>query len=278
MKVPNIITLTTDFGLSDSYVGIMKGVILSINREARIIDISHQIKAGSLIQAAGLIQGAYSFFPKGAIHVVVVDPGVGGDRRPILLKTEDHLFVGPDNGLFWPIITTHQHIKIIHVTENKYFLPHVSDTFHGRDIFAPVAAHLSRGVDPLEMGPAINDPEALRIARPQQKGDILTGQVIRVDNFGSLITNIQRGDLEGFLGPDRPVIRIGDLIIEGLHKTYAGARKDQTLALIGSSDHLEIAVNLGRASARLGLDSEDIIGMEFEVRRAGMCYRDSNLL
>ncbi|MDY6971046.1 MAG: SAM-dependent chlorinase/fluorinase [Thermodesulfobacteriota bacterium] len=278
MKVSNIITLTTDFGLSDPYVGIMKGVIMSINREARVIDISHKVKAGSLIQAAGLVREAYSFFPEGTIHVAVVDPGVGGDRRPILLRTQDHLFVGPDNGLFWPVITAHQHTEIIHLTKREYFLPNVSNTFHGRDIFAPVAAHVSRGVDPLEMGATINDPVVLRLAGPQQEKDRLTGRVIRVDNFGNLITNIQRGYLKGFLGKSRPVIRIGNLIVEGLQKTYSEAKRDEPLALIGSSDHLEIAVNLGRASGRLEVNSEDVIGMELEVRRAGTCYRGSNPL
>ncbi len=265
MKGNGIITLTTDFGLSDPYVGVMKGVILSINPEARVIDISHQVKAGSIIQAAGLLREAYHFFPKGTAHVGVVDPGVGGNRRPILIKTENHFLVGPDNGLFWPIITAYEHIKIIHLTKSEYFLPHVSHTFHGRDIFAPVAAHLSRGVDPLKMGAAISDPVSLQFPVSQQKGEVLFGQIIRVDHFGNLITNIHRKDLMSFSGTDRPVIKVGDLTIEDVRETYAEAKAEEVLALIGSSGCLEIAVNLGRASDRLGMNSEDLIGMEVEV-------------
>jgi hypothetical protein len=267
MKGPGIITLTTDFGLSDPYVGIMKGVILSINPEARVIDISHQIKAGSITHGAGLLREAYHFFPKGTVHVGVVDPGVGGERRPILINTGTHFFVGPDNGLFWPIIDAYQNTKIIHLTENKYFLPSISDTFHGRDIFAPVAAHLSRGVDPLKMGSAISDPVALQLPVPQQKGEVLCGQIIRVDYFGNIITNIHWKDLSQFLGAGRPIVKVSDLVIEDVRETYTEAKAGEVLALIGSSECLEIAVNLGRASDRLGMDSEEIVGMEVEVRK-----------
>ena len=267
MKTSGIITLTTDFGLKDPYVGIMKGVILSINPEARVIDICHQLKAGFIFQASTLIQEAYSFFPEGTVHVAVVDPGVGGDRRPVLVNIKDHLFVGPDNGIFWPIIDASPNAEIIHLTEIKYFLPRLSHTFHGRDIFAPVAAHLSRGVDPLEIGPVISDPVQLEFPAPQQRGDILTGQVMRVDHFGNLITNIQRKEIDIFLGPGRPMIKLGKLTVEGLSKTYGEALAGEALALIGSSDYLEIAINLGRACDMTGMTSEDIIGMEIEVIR-----------
>lgn len=267
MKTSGIITLTTDFGLRDPYVGVMKGVILSINPEARVIDISHQLKAGFISQASTLVQEAYPFFPEGTVHVVVVDPGVGGDRRPILIKTQNHLFVGPDNGIFWPVIRAHQYAEIIRLTESRYFLPHVSHTFHGRDIFAPVAAHLSRRVDPLEMGPIIKDPVPLDFPAPQRRGDMLLGQVMRVDRFGNLITNIQRKQFERFLGSGRPSIKAGKLAVEGLSKTYGEALAGEALALIGSSDCLEIAVNLGRACDVTGMNSENIIGMEIEVSR-----------
>lgn len=267
MKCSGIITLTTDFGLSDPYVGIMKGVILSINPAARVIDVSHLIKAGSVLQAAGIIRESYTFFPKGTVHVAVVDPAVGTERRLILLETEEYLFVGPDNGIFWPIIVAHPDIKVIHLTESKYFLPNITHTFHGRDIFAPVAAHLSGGVDPSNMGPSINDPVPLKIPRPQQTGQVLSGQIIRVDHFGNLITNILQKDLDQFSGSARPFIKLGDLVIEGVSKTYADASEGETLAMIGSSGLLEIAVNLGRACDRLGLNSEDIVGMRTEITR-----------
>lgn len=267
MKVSGIITLTTDFGLSDPYVGVMRGVILSINPEAHLIDISHQIKAGDILHAGSLIQEAYHFFPKGTVHVAVVDPGVGTNRRPIALETDNHIFVGPDNGLFWPVITHHEDTKIIHLTERDYFLPQVSHTFHGRDIFAPVAAHLSLGLDMLKMGRTIRDPTPLQFPTPQQEGDVLYGRVMREDHFGNLITNIYRKDLERFLEADRPIVRIGSLIIEGMCNTYSESRAGEALALIGSSNFLEIAVNLGRARDRVGMASENIIGMEVEVSK-----------
>jgi len=267
VNISGIITLTTDFGLNDPYVGIMKGVILSINPEARIIDISHTVKAGSIIHGAVLLQEAYTFFPKGTIHVSVVDPGVGGYRRPILLKTEKYLFVGPDNGLFWPIIKMHHRIETIHLTENKYFLTNISNTFHGRDIFAPVAAHLSLGVDPGKMGLVINDPMPLHLPTPKQKRNLLSGQVMRVDRFGNLITNIHKKDMEKFTGDEPPVIKIGKLIIKGVHNTYSEVNLGEALALIGSFGYLEISVNQGRACDCIGIKPEDIIGTKVEVKK-----------
>lgn len=268
MNNSGIITLTTDFGLTDPYVGIMKGVILSVNPEARCVDISHQIKAGAITHAAALLQESYQFFPNGTIHVCVVDPGVGSARRPILIQTNDFFFVGPDNGLFWPIISAHEPARIIHLTKREYFLPHVSRTFHGRDIFSPVAAHLSRNIDPLKMGEIITDPMPLQLPGPQQTGEWLYGQIIRVDNFGNLITNIRRQDLAQFSETGRIVIKVGELIIEDLQETYADVKTGEVLALIGSSDQLEIAVNQGRANGRLKMDSESLIGIKVAVGRA----------
>ena len=251
VNASGVITLLTDFGLRDPYVGIMKGVILSINPDARLIDISHQIKPGFVYQAAGIIQETYPFFPKSTIHVAVVDPGVGGDRRPILVKAKDHFFVGPDNGLFWPIITSHHQTEIIHLTETKYFLSDISNTFHGRDIFAPVAAYVSLRMDPLKMGPVINNPVPIHLPTPEQKEDHLLGQVMRVDHFGNLITNIHKKDVGKLLGTKPPTIKIGKLIIKGIRSTYSEVNTGEILALIGSSGYLEIAVNQGRACDRI---------------------------
>ena len=267
MNKPCIITLTTDFGLSDPYVGMMKGVVLSINPDARIVDISHQVKAGAVSPAAGLMQETSTFFPKGSIHIGVVDPGVGSDRRPILIRTEDHFFIGPDNGLFWPIIKSNEHVDVIHLNKDEYFLPRVSHTFHGRDIFAPVAAHLSRGINPLKMGTIITDPVQLLLPVSQQHGDILSGQIIRIDNFGNMITNIRKNDLDKHVGTDRPAVKVGNLIIENVHETYAETEEGELLALIGSSECLEIAVNLGRACDRLELGPEELVGMKVEVEK-----------
>jgi len=265
LKTSGIITLITDFGMSDPYVAMMKGVILSINPGARLVDISHEIGAGSISQAGDLIRETFPFFPKGTVHVAVVDPGVGSDRRPIGLEADAHFFVGPDNGLFWPVIREFKGTKIYHLTENRYFRPHITPTFHGRDIFAPVASHLSSGIDLGTMGPPISDPIKLNSPTPQMKGGILYGEIMRVDNFGNLITNIHRTELTNFLGSKEPVIEVGNLTIKKLSRFYADTDVCQALALINSSDWLEIAVNLGRASEYVGLDSEKMIGTPVKV-------------
>jgi S-adenosylmethionine hydrolase len=268
MKVSGIITLTTDFGINDPYVGMMKGVILSINPSARVVDITHGVKAGAVFQGAGLVQEAFRYFPPGTVHVAVVDPGVGTDRRLIVVATDTHLFVGPDNGLFWPIIEKHDPVRVIQLSETRYFLPRLSTTFHGRDIFAPVAAHLTRGVEAEEMGPLVHDPVKLHLPLPRVRGQRLIGQVVRVDHFGNLITNIHRSDLDRFLKGLRPVIKVGELLVQDVRKTYAECEAGEALAMIGSSEYLEVAVNLGRASDRLGADTEDIIGMDVELNRS----------
>lgn len=267
MMNPAIITVTTDFGLRDPYVGMMKGVILSINPEARIIDISHQVKAGNIRHAASLIQEACVFFPKDTIHIGVVDPGVGSDRRPILVKTEDHYFIGPDNGLFWPIIQSNEHVDIVHLTKDDYFLPNVSHTFHGRDVFAPVAAHLSNNINPLKMGTVVTDPVQLQLPVVQRRGKVLTGQIMRVDNFGNIITNIRKKDLDTHIGTEQPEIKLGNLVVENVHETYAETEEGDLLALIGSSGYLEIAVNLGRACDGTGVATGELVGMEVKVKR-----------
>ena len=188
MEPSRIITLTSDFGLHDPYVAMMKGVILSIHSQARIVDISHQIRAGSVIRAASFLHEAFSFFPKGTVHVAVVDPGVGTDRRLIGLEASGHFFVGPDNGIFWPVIEDDAEANIIHLTNRVYFRPRISPTFHGRDVFAPVAAHLSLGVDLEKMGPRIDAPQKLRYPKSKEKDDEWVGEITQVDNFGNLIT------------------------------------------------------------------------------------------
>ena len=265
MHASGIITLVTDFGLGDAYVAVMKGVILSINAGARLIDVTHDIKQGAIVEAADILQEAFHFFPRGSVHLVVVDPGVGSSRRSIALKAEGHFFVGPDNGLFWPIFSTHKESEIFHLTRKEYFLPDVSYTFHGRDIFAPVAAYLSLGVEPGKMGEPVTDPVPLD--RPQVKWEKgrLSGRAVRVDHFGNVITNIRSENLKSLRKPEQAVVKIGPLVIRGIRETYSDAKAGDLLALLGSSGRLEIAVNLGRACDRLGADSGRIIGMEVLV-------------
>jgi len=268
MKPSGIITLTTDFGLSDPYVAMMKGVILSINPSARLVDVTHQIGTGSISQAALLIRETFPYFPEGTVHLTVVDPGVGSDRRLIALQAGAHFFVGPDNGIFWPVFQDFGGAKAVHLTQPRYFLPSITRTFHGREIFAPVAAHLSLGLSLESLGPSIHDLAKLTVPQPFVKEGVLCGQIIRVDNFGNLVTNIPSRDLLNFLesGPLR--IKAGKLVIRKLSRIYADCEEGEPLALINSSNLLEIAVNLGRASEYIGLRNGEIVGSLVEVHKA----------
>ncbi|OQX65727.1 MAG: hypothetical protein B5M55_03210 [Desulfococcus sp. 4484_242] len=265
MRPSGMVTLLTDFGLEDPYTAMMKGAVLSINPAARIIDISHHIPAGAVMQASWALFETYPYFPEKTVHVAVVDPGVGTRRRPILVKARSHLFVGPDNGIFSPILEDCRDAQIIHLKDPRYFLKHVSNTFHGRDLFAPAAAHLSLGTDPLAMGPMIDDPVRLPFPRPYTKKGSLWGQIVRVDHFGNLITNLRAEDVKKFLAGRRGIIAVGNLRVEGISKTYGEAPPRQALALFGSSGRLEIAVNKGRAADRAGLETAMLVGGEVMV-------------
>jgi len=250
-----IITLTTDFGQRDPYVAMMKGVILSINRDARIVDITHQIAAGSIGEGASILKDSHRYFPSGTVHVAVVDPGVGGPRRSIALVTENHFFVGPDNGLLYPVIEANEYCDVINLTDSRYWMRDISSTFHGRDVFAPVAAHLLQGVDPFLMGEKIDDPMPLPVPLPRNENNALVGEIVRIDHFGNLITNITREHLGPFLESNDLTIRIGGLVLHNVSTTYSDVPEGQPLALIGSSNALEIAVNGGNAAHDLGEES-----------------------
>jgi S-adenosyl-L-methionine hydrolase (adenosine-forming) len=269
MKRSGIITLLTDFGLSDAYVAMMKGVILSINRDAELIDITHDINTGSILQGAYTLKESFSYFPLGTVHVAVVDPGVGSTRRVIAVNAAGHFFTGPDNGIFWPVIEKYKDAVICELTNDKYFLPRVTSTFHGRDVFAPVAAHISLGVEIHQFGRAVSDPEKLEMPLPFKHDNTLTGQITRIDNFGNLITNITTEDLIGFLGNNEPVIHSGKIKIYGLSKTYSDREKGELLAIINSANYLEIAVNMGKASHYIGKEHDDIIGTNVKVEKIG---------
>lgn len=248
-----IITLTTDFGLSDWYAGVMKGVILSINPHAEVVDITHLVPAGGIRKGALALKSACGFFPKGTVHVGVVDPGVGGKRRPILIKTKDYFFIGPDNGLLLPAALSNNIKKAVELENKKYFLDAISPTFHGRDIFAPVAAHLSMGKGISWFGRAI-DPFGLKTtAMPRVKAgkDSVEGTIVYVDSFGNLITDIERDDVK-WAWPLTD-IEIGRRIIKGIKAAYCDAEEGGLVALFGSSGNLEIAVNRGDAGKRLNI-------------------------
>lgn len=246
----NIITLTTDFGLKDSFVGEMKGAILSVNPHVTIVDITHEIAAHAIDEGAFIIGSSIRYFPEGTIHVAVVDPGVGSERRPIIIETERYCFVGPDNGLFSSILSASPSAKVIHITEEKYMLDKESATFQGRDMFAPVAGWLSKGVPPEAFGPAITDYRIIPIPRPVIVKDTLTGEVIYIDRFGNAITNIERDELK-LLGETVEVFFKGRRI--NLFRFYAQATEGELGCLINSSHHLELFIKEGNAAERFNI-------------------------
>ena len=252
-----IITLITDFGIQDGYVGAMKGVILGINPRARIVDISHRVNRHDLLQAALVLRNTCSYFPPGSVHLVVVDPGVGGRRKALVAETEDFVFVGPDNGVFSPALEDFPPVRVVAIQKSRYILPRVSDTFHGRDIFAPVAAHCSLGVGVDEFGPEIKTCQSMVLPQPRIEADGLRGQVMAVDSFGNLVTDISRRDLDGCTGTAPVIIQLGELTISRISHSYQEVPRGSPLAIIGSWDLLEIAVNGGDARSVLGAERGD---------------------
>ncbi|MFQ5465775.1 MAG: S-adenosyl-l-methionine hydroxide adenosyltransferase family protein [Thermodesulfobacteriota bacterium] len=246
-----VITVTTDFGLIDPYVGIMKGVMLAINPEARFVDITHMVEPGDITEGALALEVACVHFPAGTIHLAVVDPGVGGGRRPIAVETENYLFVGPDNGLLSLAAASDGKRRVVELTNKEFFPGPASATFHGRDVFGPVAAHLSLGADPGALGAEITDMAAVEVPAPVSSGETLTGRVIHVDRFGNLITNVTRGDVPlGAEGETEVAVR--GVVISGISGTYSSVAEGELAALFGSSGRLEVACNGGSASRTLG--------------------------
>ena len=232
-----VITLLTDFGLKDAYVGVMKGVILSINPDARIVDITHEVEPQDLTEACFLIKESYPFFSKGSVHLCVVDPTVGSDRRAIVLEREGHFFVGPDNGLFSFAIDKGS--SIYQIENERYTLKNVSGTFHGRDIFAPVAAHLSLGLNPAALGNKVDNPVVLPGLYPVAKGQTLTGKIVRFDRFGNALSNISIESFNNFV-KGRPFrVQLLDMRFETLSRSYF---EDPYTCVVGSSGNLEFGL------------------------------------
>jgi len=264
-----VITLTTDFGLVDSYVGTMKGVILSIDPTATIVDISHDIPPQDVREAAYTLYAAYPYFPQGTIHVVVVDPGVGSQRQAIALRTPRATFVAPDNGVLSYVLARERAEEIVNLTNPRYHLSPVSRTFHGRDIFAPAAAHLARGVPLANLGEPLTEIITFPLPRPQVRPDgTIVGQVIHIDRFGNLITSITSKDLPAHLSGES-VIEIRGRSIQGIANNYAEGAPGELLALIGSSDHLEIAVSGGSACQALEAEVGDEVLLGVRSESAG---------
>lgn len=258
------ISLTTDFGTADGYAGTMKGVMLAICPEAALVDISHEVPPQAIQQAAHVLSTAVPYFAPGAVHLVVVDPGVGSERRPIAVQTGRATYVAPDNGVLSLALAQDPAHLAVHLTEPRYRLAPVSATFHGRDIFAPAAAHLACGTTLLEMGLAIpvSDLVPLPLRQPEQQPDgSWQGTVLHIDRFGNLITNIQAPI--AVTGPQSPIsILVGNTQIVGLSRTFADVAPGEVVAYVGSNGHLGIAVREGNAAVQLGLD----VGALVQVR------------
>jgi S-adenosylmethionine hydrolase len=251
-----IITLTTDFGLHDHFVGTVKGVILNILPEAEIIDICHSVEAFDLLDGALTLAAAYSYFPAGTVHLVVVDPGVGSVRRPIIASTEKHEFVAPDNGVLSLIYQREERLRVHAIDAPHYYLQPVSQTFHARDIFGPVAAYIAKGVAVAKFGDEVADFVRIAIPRPQPVDDrCLRGTVLKVDGFGNLITNISKAEVPALLHPSglRLSLAVGGRALGGLRKAYAEGTPGEVFGIVGSMGYLEIVANRQSAAQILGM-------------------------
>jgi S-adenosyl-L-methionine hydrolase (adenosine-forming) len=249
-----IITLTTDYGTNDHLVGVMKGAILRVNPDARIVDITHQVTPFDLLEGALAIASSYAYFPVRSIHVVVVDPGVGTERRPLLVSGQNQYFIAPDNGVLSGVYDKEQNFAVRHLTSEHYFMQPVSKTFHGRDVFAPVAGWLSKHWQPASMGEVIEDFKRFAMPKPKESEGLLKGVVMKVDGFGNLITNFRTEDLSPETMEKGEIhLQVGSQAVTRMVHMFASGNAGEPVAYIGSSGYLEIAVNKGNASKALGI-------------------------
>ncbi len=263
---PPVITLTTDFGTGDYFVGVMKGVILSINPDAKIVDISHEISPFNIREGGFLLSNSYSYFPEKTVHLVVVDPGVGSRRRPIIAKTKRYFFVAPDNGILSYIYKKENNIEVYEITNSNYFLKPVSQTFHGRDIFASVAAHISKGISCNEFGKRINDFTSISINEPVIRKNIMTGEIVCIDRFGNLITNISKEDFESSLLQSKKKkfeIKINNIKIRNISDSYSSAKDKNLGAIWGSHGYLELFSREANAGEKFRIKPKAKISVAF---------------
>jgi S-adenosylmethionine hydrolase len=259
-----IITLTTDFGTADAYVGVMKGVILRFAPHVTLVDISHEVPPQDVSTAAFLLYQAELFFPADTVHVVVVDPGVGSARRALAVRTGSGMFVAPDNGVLTHILTHSTGYEAYSLTRPEYWLPNPSNTFHGRDIFAPVAARLAGGMPISRLGEPINDPICLSVPAPEfRASDEIIAHVLHIDRFGNLILDIQAEHL-----PAAPIFELAGNRIRGLRRTYADGVPGELIAYIGSTrQHIEVALPGGNAARHLGARVGTPVYIRSDTRR-----------
>ena len=248
-----IVALLTDFGTRDHYAGTLKGVVLGVCPDATLVDIGHEIPAHDVLAGALELAACYRYFPAGTIFLVVVDPGVGSARRGLAADTGDYRFVAPDNGVLSAVFRDTPPKKVVELTERKYARPTISRTFEGRDRFAPAAGFLARGIALVSLGKGVKDYHIIDLPRPVASGTELNGEVMRVDRFGNLITNIDRRAFEQFAVGGSIAVVVGGREIPRLVATYAEAPAGELCALFGSTDHLEVAINAGDAAATLKL-------------------------
>jgi len=265
---PALITLTTDFGTEDAYVGSMKGVILGIERHVSIIDITHDLPAHRILPAAVLLREVCPRFPEGTLHVAVIDPGVGGDRRPVVLEIQNRLYVGPDNGIFGLLLETFG-LQRGWCIQNPHLFPpgERSRTFHGRDLFAPAAAYLASGVAPGSLGEEILDPVIPPFPACTARPDRLEGQILWIDRFGNAITNVEDSAIRRWAQGDPFLIRVEAHTLPGLSPHYGAVPPGEPLAIVSSFGTLEIACNQGRADRLLGLGEGTPVALERPCRR-----------
>ncbi|HTT19372.1 MAG TPA: SAM-dependent chlorinase/fluorinase [Candidatus Sulfotelmatobacter sp.] len=250
-----IVTLTTDFGLNDHFVGTMKGVILNIAPNAEIVDICHSVQPYDILDGALTLAESYNYFPTRTVHVVVVDPGVGSARRPIIAASDRHNFVAPDNGVLSLMYAREERLHVRHVSSDHYFLQPISNTFHGRDIFAPVAAYLAKGLDHEKFGPEITDYVRFNAPRPKPvDAKTMRGVVLKVDRFGNLITNFTPSDVPALFDGQAAgfKITVGKKEITAMKTSYAEGAPNEVFGILGSMGYLEIAANRGAANQLTG--------------------------
>ena len=248
-----VVALLTDFGTRDHYAGTLKGVVLSVCPDATLVDIGHDIPAHDVVAGALELSACYRYFPIGTVFLVVVDPGVGSSRRGIAADVGDYRFVAPDNGVLSAVFRESPPKKVVELTERKYSRPTVSRTFEGRDRFAPAAGFLAKGVALVSLGKSVKDFQTIDLPEPSIAGTELIGEVVRVDRFGNLITNIDRRAFEQFTGGMSIEVVVAGKEIARIVATYADAPPGELCALFGSTDHLEVAINAGDAAATLRL-------------------------
>jgi S-adenosylmethionine hydrolase len=254
-----VIAFLTDFGTRDHYAGTMKAVVLGLCPDATLVDITHDIPPHDVLTASLELAASYKYFPQHTIFLIVVDPGVGSARRGIAVDTGDYRFVAPDNGVMTAVLKETPAKRIVELTERRYARPTVSKTFEGRDRFAPAAGWIGKGVDLSALGRPAGDIQHLMIPTPQLNGDALVGEVLRVDRFGNLVTNIDRKLFDKFSQSGNIEIVAGDHQIPRVVATYAEAAAGDVFALFGSTDHLEIAINTASAGERLGLSRGAVV-------------------